>query len=61
MSAAAIRPTGTLMKKIQGQPQCSEIQPPSKGPRTGATIVTMDQSASAETRRSGGYTARSIA
>ena len=46
-TAAASRPTGRLMKKIQGQLRLSVSQPPSSGPTTGATSVVMPQKASA--------------
>ena len=45
--ASATSPTGTLMKKIQGQEKLSVIQPPSSGPTTGATRMVSEKVASA--------------
>ena len=47
VTPAASKPTGMLMKKIQGQLMLSVIQPPNKGPNTGATKVVIDHMAMA--------------
>src|SRR5204863_3202751 len=53
--ASATSPTGTLMKKIQGQEKLSVIQPPSTGPTTGATRMVSEKAASAAPAFSRGY------
>ena len=49
-SQAQMIPTGTLIRKIHGHAQLSQIQPPRIGPVTGATSVVIDQIASAVPR-----------
>src|SRR5258708_17645528 len=53
-AANANSPVGRLMKKIQGQENWSMIQPPSTGPKIGASSTVMAHNASANTRFSGG-------
>src|SRR6202043_3345610 len=54
ISANAIRPTGTLIRKHHCQETLSDSQPPSVGPTTGATTTATPNTAKAWPRFAGG-------